>query len=291
MNPSRPTRAELAERVHKQRHREIGNWLARRVGRPSAVYGTWLAVRIGLSAHQVTLAALLVSLAGACAIGMGQRWLFVVGDLLLWLAFWLDHVDGQVARWWGTESLDGVYFDYLMHHAGGMALGFAVGYGLAAQSGEMTWTIAGAAIAVGWTLLSVQNDCRYKALFQRLKSTKGSYRTDGGAGGRPQPPAPWPRKGIGALTWPLYKACEAHVVLMTLTALALFAVAAPGLWLSLWGAWSALMAVLAPSLGIARAARSVRRGSVEEEFARWFRPLLPYERSAVREREPTRREG
>ncbi len=50
--PDRPTLAELRARVHKQHHRTIGNWLARRVGRPSAVYGTWLAVRLGVSANR-----------------------------------------------------------------------------------------------------------------------------------------------------------------------------------------------------------------------------------------------
>src|SRR5579883_893802 len=92
----RPTLAELRARVHKARHREIGNWLARRVARPSAVYGTWLAVRLGLSPHQVTAAAWLSSMAAATAIGLGSRAMFVVGIALAHLAFWLDHVDGQV---------------------------------------------------------------------------------------------------------------------------------------------------------------------------------------------------
>ncbi len=60
MSHSRPTIAELRARVQKDRHREIGNWLARRVARPTAVYGTWLAIRLGLTAHQVTAAALAV---------------------------------------------------------------------------------------------------------------------------------------------------------------------------------------------------------------------------------------
>ena len=42
---------------------------------------------------------------------------FVAGVALAHLSFWLDHVDGQVARWRGTASLDGVYFDYMMHNA------------------------------------------------------------------------------------------------------------------------------------------------------------------------------
>ena len=69
--PRHPTLDELRATVQKQRHREIGNWLARRVARPSAVYGTWVAVRLGLSANQVTLPALAASLAGALAIGTG----------------------------------------------------------------------------------------------------------------------------------------------------------------------------------------------------------------------------
>src|SRR5207244_10126641 len=114
----------------KGRHHEIGNWLARRIARPSAVYGCWLAVRLGLSAHQVTAAAWLSSLAAAAAIGTGARPMFVLGVGLAHLAFWLDHVDGQVARWRRSASLDGVYLDYLMHHVTSLALGFALGYGL-----------------------------------------------------------------------------------------------------------------------------------------------------------------
>jgi phosphatidylglycerophosphate synthase len=270
---SRPTLAELRGRVQKGRHREIGNWLARRVSRPSAVYGCWLAVRLGLSAHQVTAAAWLTSLAAAAAIGTGERSMFVLGVALAHLAFWLDHVDGQVARWRGTANLDGVYLDYLMHHAANLALGFALGYGLAVRTGDLHWTIAGFALGTGWALLSLHNDCRYKAFFQRLKAAAGSYRIDGGAGGRPQPPASWPRRGLAAIAWPAYKACEPHVVLLGLTAMAAVAVVLPSIWLTLWRGGVMVFAVVAPLLAVARIARSMRRGAVEEEFARWFRPL------------------
>jgi hypothetical protein len=270
-----PSLAELRARVQKDRHREIGNWLARRVARPSAVYGCWLTVRLGLSAHQVTAAAWLSFLAAAAAIGTGQRGMFVVGVALAHLAFWLDHVDGQVARWRGTASLDGVYLDYLMHHAANLALGFAAGYGLAVRSGDPRWTIAGFSLGAGWMLLSVHNDCRYKAFFQRLKSTTESYRVDGGSGGRPQPPAAWPRRGRAAVTWPAYKACEPHIVLLGLTALAVLALAAPALWLAVWRGGVRVFAILAPALAIARIARAVVHRTVEDEFARWFRPLDP----------------
>jgi phosphatidylglycerophosphate synthase len=259
--------------VQKAQHREIGNWLARRVARPTAVYGTWLAVRLGVSANQVTAAAWLSSMGAAIAIGWGTPAMFVVGVALVHLAFWLDHVDGQVARWNGTSSLEGVYLDYLMHHAVSLATGFALGYGLAARSGDPRWSIAGLAIAGGWALLGLHNDCRYKAFFQRLKAATASYRVDGGSGGRPGPPAPWPRRGLAAVTWPAYKACEPHVVLLGLTAMAAAAIAAPALWMILWRGGVLAMAILSPLLAIARIARAVRRGGVEDEFCRWFRAI------------------
>ena len=268
-----PTLADLRGKVHKNHHREIGNWLARRLGRPSAVYGTWLAVRWGITAHQVTLASLVVSIAGAVAIGTGTRSGFIGGVMLAHLAFWLDHVDGQVARWRGTAGLDGVYLDYLMHHAWAIALGFGLGYGLAEQSGDVRWAAAGALIASGWAFLSLHNDCRYKAFFQRLKASKRSYRVDGGSGGRPAPAAVWPRRGKGILTWPAYKACEPHVVLIALTGLAALACVLPGFWREGWRWGVRGMAVLAPLLAVARASKAVKAGAIEGEFNRWFRPI------------------
>ncbi|HEV3165445.1 MAG TPA: CDP-alcohol phosphatidyltransferase family protein [Isosphaeraceae bacterium] len=268
----RPTLAELRTRVHKARHREIGNWLARKVARPSAVYGTWVAVRWGASAHQVTLATLASSAAAAVAIGTGSRAGFMLGVLLAHLAFWLDHVDGQVARWRGTASLSGVYFDYLMHHAANLCLGFSLGYGLAARTGDLRWTAAGFAVALGLAGLNLHNDCRYKAFFQRLKRETRSYRVDGGSGGSPAPALPWPRRGWRALTWPAYKACEPHSVLIGLTLLAVVALVAPRAWLTLWQGAVLFLALLAPVLAAARAARSIARRAVEDEFDRWFRP-------------------
>ncbi len=288
---SRPTLADLRGRVFKHsaehatgraapaagrrdpRDREIGNWLARRVGRPAAVYGTWLAVRLGLSANQVTSLALAASLASAVLIATGTRWGFLSGIAVAHLAYWLDHVDGQVARWRGTSSLAGVYFDYLMHHAAAMALGFALGFGLAIRTGDVGWSAAGFLVAGGWTFLGLHNDCRYKAFFQRLKREEGSFRVEGGAGGRPAPPAPWPRRGLASLSWPVAKACEPHVVLMTMTTLALVALGSNGAWLLLLRGYVAAMAILAPTLALARAGRAILGDSPGAEFDRWFRPL------------------
>jgi hypothetical protein len=258
--------------VQKERHRELGNWLARRVARPLAIYGTWLAVRLGVSAHQVTIMALASSTASTLALMAGNSSGFIAGVALAHLAFWLDHVDGQVARWHGSASLEGVYFDYLMHHAANLSLGFALGYGLAAQSGDVRWAAAGFAIALGWAFLGLHNDCRYKAFFTRLKRETGTYRVDTGSGGRPAPPSRWPRRGLAALTWPAYKVCEPHAILIGLTLLALVVPVSSDVWLMLLRSGVRGMAVLAPVLALGRLARSLTRRAVSNEFDRWFKP-------------------
>lgn len=271
----RPSLADLRARVFKHsggEHPEIGNWLARRVGRPSAVYGTWLATRWGISAHAVTVAALVANLAGAAAIGAGSRAGFVAGVGLLHVAYWLDHVDGQVARWRGTSSLGGVYFDYLMHHAAGMALGFSLGFALTMRGGSPLWSVAGFLISAGWTFLNLHNDCRYKAFFQRLKREDRSFRVDGGSGGRPAAPAPWPRRWPGLVTWPMSKACEPHIVLLALSGLAFEAIVAPRIWPISLQVGVIAMTIVAPTMATARAAKAVARNTPEVEFDRWFRP-------------------
>ena len=272
---ARPTLAEIRAKAQKARHREIGNILARRVFRASAIYGTWLAIRLGMSANQVTTLALISSIAAAIAIGSGTRWGFVIGVAMLHLAFWLDHVDGQVARFRGTSSLEGVYFDYMLHHAGSLALGFALGHGLARHSGQFNWSIAGFAIAFGWLGLSLHNDCRYKAFFQHLKRETRSGRVQGGGGERPMPPMPWPRRGLGWISWPLFKVCEHHVVLLVLTGAACLLAISDQLGYLAWTAIVIGFAVLAPMLAVARVWRSIHRAGLRSEYLAWFPDFEP----------------
>src|SRR6516164_2307820 len=84
----------------------------------------------------------------------------------------------------------------------------------------------------------------WKAFIQRLKSTERCYIVQGGSGGRPAPPAAWPRRGLGAITWPAFKLCESHTVLLVLTILAGLALVAPALWVLLWRALAALTSVV-----------------------------------------------
>ena len=72
------------------------------------------------------------------------------------------------------------------------------------------------------------------------------------------------------MTWPAYKLCEPHVVLVWLTILAIVAVFSPSAWLGRWRLVVLGMAFLAPALAVARVGRAIARKSVETEFDRWF---------------------
>ncbi len=211
MSQRHPTLGELRATVQKGRHREIGNWLARRWGRPSAIYGTWLAVRLGLSAHQVTLAVLLRgSLGGAVAIGTGtdgglpHRRRAGASRLLARSRRRPGRSLAQVPRAWmasiTTTSCT------ISSQSG--RLGFALGYGLACTVGppglgpRRVRDRGGVVPARASTMTAATR--RSSSGSRALTS---SYRVAGGSGGKPAPPAPWPRHGLGMLTWPAYKLC------------------------------------------------------------------------------------
>lgn len=290
----RPSLHELRLRVFKHSGSplpEIGNVLARRIGRPSAIYGTWLAVRFGISANAITSLSLIAGLAGAAMIGSGSRTAFIAGVIGLIVSYWLDHVDGQVARWRGTASLSGVYFDYLLHYALNLAVGFAIGFGLTMRGELLLWTLCGFVIAASWTLLNLHNDCRYKAFFQRLKQPNEIHRVEGGSGVRPSPPTSWPMRWPGIVTWPMGKMCEFHVVLIWLTGLMVAAFVSPAIWLISWKMSVMILAAASPVLAAGRAARSVMRGEADAEFSRWFLPDSIEENSRPQRAPVARREG
>ena len=195
--------------------------------------------------------------------------MFVVGVMLAHLGFWLDHVDGQVARWRGTVE-PGRRLPRLLDAPRRQSRGWL-------RAGVTAWrsrpAMSGGDRRIrdrGWagTVLSLHNDCRYKAFFQRLKSAKGSYRVDGGAAADRTRPDSWPSRGRAALTWPAFKACETHVITLAgWTGLAGNRARRRGFFS---GRRSCLHGRARTLLAIGRAARSVSGRTAESEFARWF---------------------
>ncbi|MEX2121675.1 MAG: CDP-alcohol phosphatidyltransferase family protein [Pirellulales bacterium] len=247
--------------------------MARRISRPLALRVTWVAVGWGLSAHAVTCLAWLCGLAAAAFFSSGSvaGWLAAVFLLQLW--YLLDHVDGQLARYHGTASLDGVQLDYLMHHTLNLLIPLGAGHGLAtAAAHPPAWFLGGLAWGLALLCLGLMHDTRYKAFVQRLKRVRGQLEVIGGGGARPCAPPPIPRRPLALAAWLARKSCESHVIMNILTAIALAQWLVADRALLIARAYLALTAPLACLVFALSLVRSLRRHTAEREFALWYRP-------------------
>lgn len=95
--------------------------------RPISLYVTYLALRLGFSANQVTVLQAVAGLAGAVCLAFPSPALSIAGIVLLQLGYLLDNVDGEVARFRQQVSLTGKYLDTLGHELVVPCMYFALG--------------------------------------------------------------------------------------------------------------------------------------------------------------------
>lgn len=114
---------------------------------PYSRYVARWAARHGWSPNQVTTVSLVVGLVAALAFATGGRAGLVAGAVLLQVAFVLDCVDGQLARYTRRFSSFGAWLDSVFDRGKEYAVfaGLAIG---AARSGDDVWWLAAAALAL-----------------------------------------------------------------------------------------------------------------------------------------------
>lgn len=268
---SRPTLDELRERCPKPGAAHLGNWMARRVARPMALHVTRVIIPWGITAHGVTLIATLVAAASAVAFGLGSIFGCLLGVGLLQLWYLLDHVDGQLARYHGTASLDGVQLDYLMHHLVNLIVPVGVGWGLSVNQHQPVWALMGFAWGLALLTIGLWHDCRYKAFVQRLKWVRGELRISGGGGGTPSESSVIPTSPRKAATWLLRKSCEIHVVMNLLSVVAVVAWCLADVNLYSFGVLVAFLSSTSLLVAIGSITTSLKQQASEQEFAAWYR--------------------
>jgi hypothetical protein len=269
---SRPSLAELSDLCQKPNHRRVGNWVARRITRPAALPITWLILPAGISAHTVTLIAWGCGIAAAVALGWGTSASWLTAALLLQLWYLLDHVDGQIARYRGTDSLDGVQLDYLMHHTLNLLIPLGAGYGAFVQTAEPLWLLAGLAWGLGQLVNGLLDDTRYKAFIARLKALDGELRVIGGAGDQSSIPlTPAAQSPLKRLIWLARKLGEPHVMMHVLLGVAVAQCLLASDSLGIGRVYVAVMAMISSVLAPARLFRSLHRQDAETDFKAWYR--------------------
>jgi len=106
----------------------------------------WAAQR-GWTPNGVTVLSMLVGTLAAVAFGTGERVGLIAGAVLLQIAFTLDCVDGQLARYTRTFTAFGAWLDSIFDRTKEYAVfaGLAVG---SARAGDEVWVLAAAALAL-----------------------------------------------------------------------------------------------------------------------------------------------
>lgn len=157
---SRPTLAELRRVCQPPAvigRRSDEHWAGRLYMRGLSIRVTRSLVGTRVSADAVTVAMLLVGLAGTAAVFVGGVWPAVVALVAVQAYLLLDCVDGEVARWRRTESARGIYLDRISHYLVEATLLAGLGW-RAGGGGYTVWAFWGVAGAVGVILARIETD-------------------------------------------------------------------------------------------------------------------------------------
>src|SRR5204862_3491049 len=114
---------------------------------PYSRYIARWAARRGFTPNQVTALSFVLGLLTAACFATGERWGLVAGAVLLQVAFTLDCVDGQLARYSRRFSALGGWLDSIFDRAKEFAVyaGLAIG---SSRAGDAVWVLASAALAL-----------------------------------------------------------------------------------------------------------------------------------------------
>lgn len=136
------TIGELRKRCQPASKAKIDPLMEVVVLRPFSIYFTWLFIRLGLQANHVSFLGFLFAAAGSGCLLAGERLWGLAGAGLIWTAFLLDCVDGEVARYRGHGSARGTYLDYLvgMVNDGMILVGLAF-YVSVVSGWDPRWTV------------------------------------------------------------------------------------------------------------------------------------------------------
>ena len=154
--PSIAELREIAQPPSVTNRRSAEHWTGHLYMRRISIYGTRLALQLGLSADFVTGSMIVVGLGAVAIISVHGLWSAIVGALLIQLYLGLDCVDGEVARARRTIGARGIYLDRLGHYL--VEGGLLVALGIRASDGAMEPVVIGLVAAIGVMLEKIETD-------------------------------------------------------------------------------------------------------------------------------------
>jgi hypothetical protein len=109
---------------------------------------TWMAVKIGATPNQVTLASFAIGLYAAFLFARGDTWSLIWGAVLLQVSIIVDCVDGEIARYSRKFSELGAWLDAITDRVKEYAVFLGLAYGAFAQNGQNLWVLAAVLMAI-----------------------------------------------------------------------------------------------------------------------------------------------
>lgn len=144
MSQKRPTLKELKEFKYRINPEEKQGAYGYYFIRPLSLYITWICLQFpSISANQVTVWQAIVGIIGCAFIGVSGTVNELIGLFLLQFGFILDNVDGEIARFRNTASINGKYLDQVNHQVVVPMMYFAIGFGIFMKTGQLEMIIFG----------------------------------------------------------------------------------------------------------------------------------------------------
>jgi hypothetical protein len=139
--------------------------LSRRI----SIYLTWLLLHTEVRPNQVTVVTVLLALMGVCLLAAGPSWVAIWGAICLLGHYFLDKVDGDLARFHQKFSLVGVYLDDVGHSIvyAGILLGLGMHLAQHARAEQALWVLGLGAVGAFSLLIGKQNKSSGFTLFAR----------------------------------------------------------------------------------------------------------------------------
>lgn len=259
---------ELNQKCQKPRYKEVGNWMVRNLLREAALPMTWLLLHTPVTANQVTLASIFVGVSGISLFTFHSPACFLAGALLLQFWYYLDHVDGQIARYRGTACLSGRFFDFVTHHLIHGIVLFGLGLYAYLETGHLVFVIWGFAGSLSTMMFNLIPDTQYKTYFEKILSLKKIGLKQAQTAGTPA--VKEKAQGIRRIFSLLHKSHEIHVMMNVLTAASILQLMPRFASVNFRIVLFIFYGLAAPLLAVAKTAYLIRSRKIDEEFESTF---------------------
>ncbi len=127
------------------------------VARKLSIYITWLFIKLKITGNQASLLMIIVGIIGSSLFIFGSYWYYLTAVLTLQFWFILDHVDGELARYWKKTSAKGIFIDKLNHHLIHPLIFLCLGIGMYKQFNNALMLILGSFTAYSLLLQDLIN--------------------------------------------------------------------------------------------------------------------------------------